>query len=559
MTIKPIGLSQFTLLLAAYFVLVINIPLAAHLITILQHTEGLSVGMVLSLPLFFGSVFYLLFSFWTLPYLAKPFAVVLLLASSLVSYAMFYYGTVFDMEMIRNLVETNPGEAHAYLNTNLAVWWLLTGVLPAALLVVIPLRSRPAARELAYKALTMAAAVAIVVGIAALYYKDYASLGRNNHELNKLINPTHYLYSAGKFVSRTYLAPPRAHQQLGEDATIADVDSARKKRLMVLVLGETARASNFEINGYPRPTNQFTRDLGLVSFKNVSSCGTATAVSVPCLFSRLNRADYEPAIAKTQDNLLDIIQRAGVSVRWLENDGGCKGVCARVPTQAFEPSPGVHFCEGEYCQDEVLLEGLKAQLASLGNEDALVVMHLAGSHGPTYNQRYPDAFRRFTPDCPRSDIQNCSDLQIVNSYDNTLYYDDFVMSRVIATLGEQTQWQASLLYVSDHGESLGENGLYLHGMPYALAPEEQTHIPMLLWMSPEFSALSDYDSQCVARAAEQADLSHDNVFDAVLGLLQVETSLYRPQQDMLRPCREPVLVAQAPLAEIPAPSGASKG
>ncbi|MCR9185445.1 MAG: phosphoethanolamine--lipid A transferase [Halieaceae bacterium] len=545
MLANPLGMSRFTLLLAVYFVLVINLPLAARLVTILQHTEGLSLGMVLSLPLFFGSVFYLLFSFWTFRYLARPFAVLLLLASSLVSYAMYYYGTVFDMEMIRNLVETNPGEARAYLNANLALWWLFTGVVPAVIFALLPLRSQSLARELGSKLLSMTIAVAVVLGVAALYYKDYASLGRNNRELNKLIIPTHYLYSAGKFVSRTYLATPRAHQALGEDALVADRAHNRKKRLTVLVLGETARARNFELNGYPRPTNAFTRDLGMVSFQQVASCGTATAVSVPCLFSRLDRSNYDPALAKTQDNLLDVLQHAGVQVRWLENDGGCKGVCARVPTQAFEPRPGEPFCEGEYCQDEVLLGGLQAQLAALEQEDTLIVLHLAGSHGPTYNQRYPDAFRRFTPDCPRSDIQNCSDLQIVNSYDNTLYYDDYVMSRVIAQLAEQPQWQTSLLYVSDHGESLGENGMYLHGMPYALAPAEQTHVPMLLWMSPEFSSAQGYDGGCVARVAAQQSLSHDNVFDAVLGLMRVKTGLYRAEHDMLSPCRQVALVAQA--------------
>ncbi|HBM84688.1 MAG TPA: phosphoethanolamine transferase, partial [Halieaceae bacterium] len=196
MLAKPLGMSRFTLLLAAYFVLVINIPLAARLVTILQHTEGLSLGMVLSLPLFFGSVFYLLFSVWTFRYLARPFAVVLLLASSLVSYAMYYYGTVFDMDMIRNLVETNPGEARAYLNVNLALWWLFTGVVPAIIFAVLPLRSQSLTRELGSKLFSMTLAVVVVLGIAALYYKDYASLGRNNHELNKLIIPTHYLYSA---------------------------------------------------------------------------------------------------------------------------------------------------------------------------------------------------------------------------------------------------------------------------------------------------------------------------------------------------------------------------
>ena len=398
-----------------------------------------------------------------------------------------------------------------------------------------------------HKVASMLVAMLVIGLIASLYYKDYAAIGRNNSYLKKMIIPTQYLRSAGQYLNKTYLTSVRPHQSLGLDATVAP-HTERKPRLMVLVVGETARAKNFELNGYQRPTNAFTRDLGMLSFQNVSSCGTATAISVPCMFSRLDKSDYDPSIAKTQDNLLDIIRHAKVAVRWMENDGGCKGVCARVPTLEFASDSNSEHCDGEYCRDEVLLENMQAELAMLEGQDAVLVMHLVGSHGPTYYQRYPSEFRRFVPDCPRSDIQNCSDAEIVNSYDNTIYHDDYILSQIIAKLTlKQTDWETSLLYLSDHGESLGENGMYLHGMPYAFAPEEQTQIPLQLWMSPAFSQSGDYNQACLEQRAQNEQYSHDNLFDSVLGLMQINTELYRPAQDIFASCRNQETIAAKPV------------
>ncbi len=572
MRMPTLSLNRFTLLLSLYFLLVINIPLLVRLATILLDTEGLKLGLALSMPLLFGALFYLLFSLVTFRYLAKPVAITLLLLSSPVSYAMFYYGIWVDADMIRNFAETNYGEALSYVNAHSLLWWLLTGVLPALLIIRLPLSYFTPIKELLYKGASMLAAVLLIAIILALYFKDYAAIGRNNHYLNKMIIPTHYLYSAGKFVNKTYLNPARPHQLMGLDAEVVDaravntrtviagvdnagvdnagvvnagvdtaemgIAAARLPRLLVLVVGETARAMNFELNGYHRPTNEFTRPLHLLSFAHVSSCGTATAVSVPCMFSRLNRAEFNAGVAKTQDNLMDVIQHAKVQTRWLDNDGGCKGVCSRTSNLELRGDSGNEHCSGEYCMDEVLLDSLETEMTSLDKQDTVLVLHLVGSHGPTYYQRYPAAFRRFTPDCARSDIQNCSDREIVNSYDNTLYYDDYVISQIIAQLGQHhKEWQSSLLYISDHGESLGENGLYLHGMPYDFAPEEQTAVPMLLWMSPEFAANGDYDRACLEQQAQGEGYSHDNLFDSVLGLMRIRTQLYRPTQDIFTGCR----------------------
>jgi len=550
---KPIRTTTFVFFLSVYFFLVFNVPLIKQLVEILEHIEGLKLGMILSLPVFFIASFYILFSITAIKYVIKPATIILVLTSSIVSYAMYYYGTVFDTDMIQNFAETNVDEALSYLNKSVVVWLLVTGVIPSLIIGATTLRWHKPTKELSRRAGSMAAAAMVIVAIAALYYKDYASLGRNNHYLKKMIIPTQYVYSTAKFVNQHYLSQPKPHRILGTDAEIADKKKSRKPRLLVIVLGETARSMNFHLNGYSRPTNEFTEKKGVISFKHVSSCGTATAVSVPCMFSALNHDDYDWDRANNQDNLLDILQRSGVQVRWLENDGGCKGVCERIDTTFFKSGMEFPECQYEYCRDGVLLSRLDAELSSFKKEDSVLVLHLVGSHGPTYYQRYPEEFQRFTPDCPRSDIQNCTDLQIVNSYDNTIYYDDFVISEVISKIEQQQFWDSSLLYVSDHGESLGEKGLYLHGMPYAFAPREQTQVPMLLWMSNGFRRQSEYSWKCISDQADNADYSHDNLFDSVLGIMQVNTEIYRPDQDIFAGCQQTTVASRSPGSEQTAP------
>ncbi|MDG1750627.1 MAG: sulfatase-like hydrolase/transferase, partial [Thalassotalea sp.] len=316
------------------------------------------------------------------------------------------------------------------------------------------------------------------------------------------------------------------------------------KRVTVMVLGETARAQSFSLNGYEKPTNQFTQQQNVVSFSNVSSCGTATAVSVPCMFSRLNKNDYDKRIATSQQNVVDLIHLAGADVLWISNNNGsCKGVCTRVKSQKIPTEKSHPLCDGEYCYDEALLEPLQEKLEHLTHENTLIVLHMIGSHGPTYFKRYPESKGIFTPDCRRSDIQNCTQEQLVNTYDNTIAYTDLVLSKVISKLrhiSEEQNIETSLLYISDHGESLGESGVYLHGLPYAFAPKEQTHVPMIYWAAP---MQSDFNLACLSQS-ENLTISHDNIFDTLLSMMSVKTKAYRIDNDAFMHCKSKRAIAR---------------
>ena len=389
-----------------------------------------------------------------------------------------------------------------------------------------------------YKYLVMLVAVVLLILlVAALFYKDYASLFRNNKELVKSLSPSNSIVASWSWYSHQRSANLPLIR-IGEDAHRNPLmQNGKRKNLTILIVGETSRAENFSLNGYPRETNPRLAKDNVVYFPNTASCGTATAVSVPCMFSDMPREHYKEELAQHQEGVLDIIQRAGINVLWNDNDGGCKGVCDRVPHQNVTALNLPGQCINGECYDEVLFHGLEDYINNLQG-DGVIVLHTIGSHGPTYYNRYPPQFRKFTPTCDTNEIQTCTQEQLVNTYDNTLVYVDYIVDKAINLLKEhQDKFTTSLVYLSDHGESLGENGIYLHGLPYAIAPDSQKQVPMLLWLSEDYQKRYQVDRNCLQKQAQTQHYSQDNLFSTLLGLTGVETKYYQAADDILQTCR----------------------
>ncbi|HHQ4491969.1 MULTISPECIES: MCR-3-related phosphoethanolamine--lipid A transferase [Aeromonas] len=527
----------FVLLLALVFAFLLNWPVLLHFYDILSNIEHFKIGFVVSIPFLLIAALNFVFMPFSIRFLMKPFFAFLFVTGSIASYTMMKYRVLFDGDMIQNIFETNQSEAFAYVNAPIIVWVLLTGLLPAALIFFVKIEYASTwYKGIAQRLLSMFFSLVIVGIIAALYYQDYASIGRNNQTLNREIVPANFMYSTSKYLYRRYMAEPIPFVTLGDDAT--RVTKKDKPTLMFLVVGETARGKNFSMNGYEKDTNPFTsKSGGVISFNDLRSCGTATAVSVPCMFSNMGRKEFDDNRARNSEGLLDVLQKTGISIFWKENDGGCKGVCDRVPNIEIEPKDHPKFCDKNTCYDEVVLQDLDSEIAQMKG-DKLVGFHLIGSHGPTYYKRYPDAHRQFTPDCSRSDIENCTDEELTNTYDNTIRYTDFVIAEMIAKLKTyEDKYNTALLYVSDHGESLGALGLYLHGTPYKFAPDDQTRVPMQVWMSPGFTKEKGVDMACLQQKAADTRYSHDNIFSSVLGIWDVKTSVYEKGLDIFSKCR----------------------
>jgi lipid A ethanolaminephosphotransferase len=477
----------------------------------------------------------LVFAVLASPYLLKPLLIAALLVSAPCAYFMSAYGVVIDASMIQNAVQTDAGEVGDLLGWGLALHLLLLGVLPAVGVALWPLRFGSLRQEIRNRGALAGAVLALCSALVGAQFKQFALVGRQHKEVRQLFNPISPLYAALRHLSRERGTPRLV--RIGEDARRPAAVLARPRRsLVVLVVGETARAVNFSLNGYARQTNPRLAHYPVVSFTHVRSCGTATAVSLPCMFSAAGRAGYDKHKLRRQEGLLDVLQRAGVAVLWRDNNSGCKGTCDRVPTQSWKELRTPEACPRGECFDEVLLSGLQGFIDSL-SRDALVVLHQKGSHGPAYHRRSPAAFKRFRPECARPELQRCPRASLLNAYDNTILYTDYVLSRVIDLLqANAARLDTAMLYVSDHGESLGERGLYLHGLPWLLAPRVQKHVPLLLWLSEPFARGAGIDVACL-RARRAEPLSHDHLFHSILGLFQVQTGVYSPALDLVAACR----------------------
>lgn len=459
-----------------------------------------------------------------------------LLVSAAIAYFMSQYGILIDQDMVRNTLETDRFEAAELINWNLAWSVSLFGLVPAVVIWRLSPVRQTFVRSVVEKLSVITITLALISGNAALFYKDYSSLLRNHREIKYLLTPMNYVVSTYKVIS-TDLETPIQTIAIGTDAHKGNSwNQSKRKTLAVVVVGETARASNFSLGGYTRNTNPRLAAIDPIYFDSVSSCGTATAVSLPCMFSDLNRSNYSKAIARNREGLLDVIKRSGIKTLWIDNNSGCKGVCRQSAVESVARADTDGLCHEKGCFDGVLVDRLQSMISNI-SEDTVVVLHKNGSHGPSYYRRYPDSFRVFQPECQSDDFANCTKEQIVNSYDNTILYTDYVLAELIELLAEYSDTlNTALLYVSDHGESLGENGLYLHGAPYFISPEVQTSVPMLLWMSSAYQDQFSISRSCI-EAAKGDEISHDYLFHSVLGMMNIETNARNPELDIFSKCR----------------------
>ncbi|BAL95649.1 phosphoethanolamine transferase [Rubrivivax gelatinosus] len=498
----------------------------------------------ISLPVFLFCLLNLLLApVVALPYLRKPLLALLVVIAAACQYFMFEYQVLIDRSMVQNVFETNQAELGSYLSAPLMLTILLLGVLPAGALLALRVQQDGRARQVAMQWLANAfVTLAVLAAVTLVFYKDYASLLRNNRQIKDQVLPLNFVRSTHGYLKRQFSAKSQPLRTVAEDATRAAPAAGARPKLVILVVGETARAQNFQLNGYHRATNPLLAQRGdVISFRNVASCGTATAVSLPCMFSRLPRADYDEVRAATEENLLDVLQRTGLDILWRNNNnGGCKGQCERVPSEDMPALKVAGSCLNQdgTCYDEVLLHRLDERITAMPG-DALIVLHQIGSHGPTYFERYPPQARVFSPTCDSNQIQKCSNEALVNTYDNTLVYTDSMLGKTIELLQSYSaERDVALVYVSDHGESLGERGMYLHGTPYLIAPKEQTQVPMLMWFSPEFARNARLGLACLRANASEKAYSHDNLYHSVLGLFGVKTKVYQRDLDLFAACRE---------------------
>lgn len=468
---------------------------------------------------------------------AKPVLTILLIVTAAASYYMDKYTVFYNTDMVRNILRTDVKEASELFSLSLCVHMLLYAAVPVVLVWRVRLQRRPWRRAIAIRLLYIVGALALAAGSVMLVFQDFSSLMRNQKEVRYLITPSNYLYSlAGVLVADTDKASaPRI--PISADAKLAAGWSKRDKPvLFIMVVGETTRAANWGLNGYAHQTTPELSKLDVMNFAHATSCGTNTEVSVPCMFSPYGRHNYNQKAIRRHESLLHIIDHVGIKTLWRDNQAGCKGVCDGLEEHRLDSSKDPELCDGERCLDEIMLKNLDDEIQKAKNGNLFIVLHQLGNHGPAYYRRYPASMRRFTPTCDTADLSKCTREQIVNSYDNGVLYTDHFLAKTIAYLKKQSSHDTAMLYISDHGESLGENGIYLHGLPYSIAPKEQTHVPMVMWLSQGFVSDFGLNKECLNRKTGDA-ISQDNLFHSILGMLQIESKYYDKSFDLTVSCR----------------------
>ena len=470
----------------------------------------------------------------------KPVLSVFFLSAASGAYFMVSYGIVIDSSMITNVVQTDTKEALDLLNWRMLISLLVLGILPCWVLWKTPLQVLRLRQQIWSNTLTAVVSVVVIVAALLAIFQDFSSIMRNHTQLRYLVNPLNSYYAIGMVAAKPFQRDNKTLLPIGRDAQMATPKSNEKPPLLLLVLGETARMGNFGVNGYERQTTPALAQENIISLKGVMSCGTSTATSVPCMFSHLGKEEFEGR-KNNSESLIDVLHHAGLAVLWIDNQSGCKGVCERVPQALTKELKHPTLCKDGECFDEIMLHQLDERIQALPAErrakGVVVVMHQMGSHGPAYYKRVPDAFKKFQPECKSNALQECTREQVVNSFDNTILYTDHFLGQAIQWLKKSEANAApAMLYVSDHGESLGENNLYLHGLPYRVAPDVQKRVPWITWWSPQFEKQMGLSRTCLQNKV-QMPLTHDNYFHSVLGLVNVSTEVYQPKLDVHADCR----------------------
>ncbi|WP_201548932.1 phosphoethanolamine transferase [Psychrobacter sp. Pi2-1] len=525
---REINLSYLIFIVALYLVATANIGFFEQVLAVYPFSKN--VGFIFSITgLLFGLMWLVLQLLCYRP-IAKPVLIALLITAAICGYFTDAYGTIFDTNMLINSLETDQAEAMGLFAPSMVIRVLLLGVLPAFIISKIRLKRFTWQRSILQKTATLILSIVLIAACLLPFGDQYASFFRQHKQVRSYANPITPIYSTIK-LGENYVDELRRPDTFTLHATDAkrvapanSVTGGGKPKLMVFVVGETARADHFGLNGYTRNTTPLlSKQSDLYSFKDAVSCGTSTAYSVPCMFSYANRADYDIDTAKYNENVLDTLSKQGINVVWRDNNSSSKGVADRVTFEDYKTADTNHNCDVE-CRDIGMLDGFDKLVKSGSSQkempkDTLILLHQMGNHGPAYYQRYPKEFEKYNPVCMTNELSKCDAQSVINGYDNAIRYTDYFLSNVIDTLKPYEQdYDVVMVYISDHGESLGENNIYLHGLPYKFAPDAQKHVPTIVW-SPNSNSI---DTESLSSMVNQP-VSHDFITPTLLSFFGITT------------------------------------
>lgn len=473
-------------------------------------------------------VFNIIYAILLIRPIAKFVMSFVILGNAAAFYFMYKYGIIIDEFTIHNLAVANADEIRPFLTADFFLLVDIAVFIPVLLLCKIKIVKTPFKEEAKKRSI-----LAIASFLGLLLTGQYLLPIRENTEILYRLLPANYISSGFSFANLT--ANPASPRKTDIQGIIKRYwkDNGRKN-VIVVILGESARAANFSLYGYKRDTNKALKPYigDMLVFPPAQTCGTQTLISVPCLFSFHNRESFMETKAWRrmlyERNVLDTLANNGYYVLWHENDYGCFDVCNRINTK--------EFCGGGGCLDEIIQKDLSKKIEKI-NDDMVIVLHQNGSHSP-YSERYPKEFEIFKPAAQHDIFARRPQEEIINAYDNSIVYTSHLMAELFKDLEKlQDKYNIIVIYTSDHGESLGEDGVYMHATPYKTAPAYQKEVPFLVWMPETTRRNMNYDRDCLRRKQKQR-VSHDNLFHSLLGAAGIFTKDYIPALDIFYGCHK---------------------
>ncbi len=444
----------------------------------------------------------------------KPFCMLVAISNSIAVYFVATYHVVLDKTMMGNVQNTNFAESLELFHPTIIVYVLILGVVPCCLLSRVSIE-KPSRGRLAAMALTVLVSTVIWTWLAS---GTWGWIDKNSKKLGGMVMPWSYLINAARY------EVPRLWTSDVQILLPAATFSSNEKTIVILIVGEAARAQNFQLYGYNRPTNPLLAKAGVTALKHTTACSTYTTASLRCILSHV---DSSSEFSTRYEPLPSYLQRNGIDVIWRSRNSGEPSVKVQTYQRAGDLMMDYPGADGDY--DEILLAGLEQRIRSSPSQKVFVVLHQGGSHGPAYSTKYPGNFEFFKPVCRSVELGKCRPEELINAYDNTILYADYCVSQTIGLLKKFQNTSTLLIYVSDHGESLGEYGLYLHGTPWSIAPDVQKVVPFLVWMSDEFIHQRGVEP---GRLEAQSSHSQRDIFHTVMGAFSMHSDAYQADYDI---------------------------
>lgn len=463
-------------------------------------------GLLLVISLFILVVVANAFAFFLILFLLRIAGKIILsitfIISAIASYFVNTYNIIVDESMIGNVLNTNYDESSAFFSWKMVIYLILFGILPVIFIFTTKI-IYPSTKRFSARLGIVLLFILLMVGMNA---KSVLWIDKNSKHLGGLAMP--WAYAVNTTLFYVHKNQENRKEILLPKATISN----KEKSVVVLVIGESARSANFSLYGYAKNTNPLLSKMENLFHFRANSCATYTTAGLKCILEHENTNDL-------YEILPNYLYRNGVEVIWRTTNWGEPPVHIPKYQRAEDLKSR---CEGEGCDyDEILLSGLADEIRASDKDKILVVLHTSTSHGPTYNKKYPIHFEHFKPVCNSVELANCSPNELINAYDNTIVYTDYLLAQTIEKLKELTDYKSTMLYVSDHGESLGEKNLYMHGLPMSLAPKEQYEIPFIVWTSDKSKNVK-----------KEKEVSQHHIFHSVLNFLSVKSPIYKPEMSV---------------------------